>query len=54
MKAYSSIIIMILVLFANVVVAQDVDSLATKPVVDSMVMAADSVKPKADSVSVRR
>lgn len=62
MKAYSSIIIMILALFANVVVAQDVDSLAhvpevdslaTKPVVDSMVVAADSVKPKADSVSVK-
>lgn len=54
MKVYSSIIIMILALFANVVVAQDVDSLAPKPVVDSLVVAVDSIKPKADSIPVKR
>jgi murein DD-endopeptidase MepM/ murein hydrolase activator NlpD len=45
---------MILALFANVVVAQDVDSLAPKPVADSLVVAADSIKPKADSIPVKR
>ncbi len=53
MKLFSMLTMTALALFANVAVAQEVDSLATKPVVDSMVMATDSVKPKADSLSVK-
>ena len=42
MKVYSLLITMMLALFANVVVAQDVDSLAPKSKADSLVVAADS------------
>ncbi len=45
---------MILALFANGVVAQDVDSLAPKLKADSLVVAVDSIKPKADSIPVKR
>lgn len=45
---------MMLALFANGVVAQEADTLVSKSVVDSLVVAADSIKPKVDSVSVKR
>lgn len=45
---------MMLALLANVVVAQEADTLAPKSKADSLVVAADSVKPKVDSVSVKR
>lgn len=48
------LITMMLALFANVVVAQEVDTLAPKPKADSLVVAVDSIKPKVDSVSVKR
>ena len=54
MKVCSLLITMMLALFANVVVAQEVDTLAPKPKADSLVVAVDSIKPKVDSVSVKR
>ena len=48
------LITMMLALLANVVVAQEADTLAPKSKADSLVVAADSVKPKVDSVSVKR
>lgn len=45
---------MMLALFANGVVAQEVDTLAPKSKADSLVVAADSVKPKVDSIPVKR
>ena len=54
MKVCSLLITTMLALFANVVVAQEVDTLAPKPKADSLVVAVDSIKPKVDSVSVKR
>ena len=54
MKVCSLLITMMLALLANVVVAQEVDTLAPKSKADSLVVAADSIKPKVDSVSVKR
>ena len=54
MKVCSLLITMMLALLANVVVAQEADTLAPKSKADSLVVAADSVKPKVDSVSVKR
>lgn len=48
------LITMILALLANVVVAQEADTLAPKSKADSLVVAVDSIKPKVDSVSVKR
>ena len=45
---------MMLALLANVVVAQEADTLAPKSKADSLVVAVDSIKPKVDSVSVKR
>ena len=54
MKVCSLLITMILALLANVVVAQEADTLAPKSKADSLVVAVDSIKPKVDSVSVKR
>lgn len=43
-----------LALFANVAVAQEVDSLAHVPEVDSLMVVVDSLKPNADSVVMKR
>ena len=43
-----------LALFANVAVAQEVDSLAPVPEVDSLMVVVDSLKPNADSVVMKR
>ena len=54
MKLFSMFIISALALFANVALAQDMDSLAPKSEVDSLMVVVDSLKPKIDSVMVKR
>ena len=54
MKVCSLLITMLLALLANGVVAQEADTLAPKSKADSLVVAVDSIKPKVDSVSVKR
>ena len=54
MKLFNMFIISALALFANVALAQDVDSLAPKSEVDSLMVVVDSLKPKIDSVMVKR
>ena len=54
MKVYSLFLIALSSLVANVAMAQSADSLAVKSERDSLVVAADSIKPKADSVPVKR
>ena len=54
MKVYKLLVAIIFTLLADVAFAQDADSLELKPAVDSLVVAVDSLKPKADSVAQRR
>lgn len=54
MKLFSMLTMTALALFANVAVAQDVDSLAHVPEVDSLMVVVDSLKPNADSVVIKR
>ena len=54
MKLFSMLTMTALALFANVAVAQEVDSLAHVPEVDSLMVVVDSLKPNADSVVIKR
>ena len=54
MKLFSMLTMTALALFANVAVAQEVDSLAHVPEVDSLMVVVDSLKPNADSVVMKR
>ena len=54
MKLFSMLTMTALALFANVAVAQEVDSLAPVPEVDSLMVVVDSLKPNADSVVMKR
>lgn len=54
MKLFSRLSIIALALVANAAVAQEVDSLAQNPVVDSLMVVTDSVASRADSVMVKR
>lgn len=54
MKLFNLLSTTALALFANVAVAQDADSLAHLPEVDSLMVVVDSLKPNADSVVIKR
>lgn len=54
MKLFSTLTMTALALFANVAVAQEVDSLAHVPEVDSLMVVVDSLKPNVDSVVMKR
>lgn len=54
MKLFNLLLMTALALFANVAVAQDADSLAHLPEVDSLMVVVDSLKPNADSVVIKR
>ena len=54
MKLFNLLLMTALALFANVAVAQDTDSLAHLPEVDSLMVVVDSLKPNADSVVIKR
>ena len=54
MKLFNLLSTTALALFANVAVAQDADSLAHLPEVDSLMVVVDSLKPNADSVVMKR